>query len=56
MIGLNDGSVDAFFMADEYGFSSVGSWCYLREWVWNSRAKLCSITLGKTTAESHYMN
>ena len=30
-----------------YGFSSMGSWCYSREWVWNSRKKLCYIASGK---------
>ena len=30
-----------------YGISSMGSRCYFRDWVWNSRTKLCSIASGK---------
>ena len=29
-----------------YGFSSMGSWCYFRKWVWNSRTKLCCMFQG----------
>ena len=32
------------------GFSSIGSWCYSSEWVWNSRTKLCYIALGECNA------
>ena len=46
MIGLmrNDGSVDVFF--GQYGFISVGSCCYSRKWLWNSRTKLCCMATG----------
>ena len=40
-------SVDVFSKHGEYGFSSMGSWCYSREWVWNSRTKFCCIASGK---------
>ena len=48
MIGmmLNDGFV-VVFLHDQYGFSSVGSCYYSREWFWNSRTKLCSMVSGK---------
>ena len=48
MIGLmrNDSSVDVF-LHGQYGFSSVGSCCYSREWLWNSRTKLCCMATGK---------
>ena len=48
MIGVmcNDGSVDVF-LRSQYGFSSLGSCCYSREWLWNSRAKLCCMASGK---------
>ena len=48
MIGLvrNDGSVDVF-LHGQYGFSSVASCCYSREWLRNSREKLCSMATGK---------
>ena len=36
-----------FFLHGEYGFSSVGNYCYSREWLWNSRAKVCCMALGK---------
>ena len=35
----NGGFVDVFWHG-EYGFSSMGSCCYSREQVWNSRTKL----------------
>ena len=38
----NDGPVDVF-LDGEYGFISVESRCYSREWVWNLRTKLCYI-------------
>ena len=31
----------------EYGFISLGSWSYSREWVWDLRTKLCCIATGK---------
>ena len=40
MIGLNGGGSVDFFTHGEYGFSHRGSWCYSREWVWNSKTKL----------------
>ena len=42
----NDGFVD-FFLHGQYGFSSVGSSCYSRERLWNSRTKLCCMATGK---------
>ena len=47
MIGLmhNGGSVDVLFAW--YGFSSVGSYCYSSEWLWNTRAKICCMASGK---------
>ena len=42
----NGGSVDTF-LDDEYGFTSMGSWCYLRGWVWSLSTKLCCIASGK---------
>ena len=42
----NGGSVDVF-LHGEYGFSSVGNYCYSREWLWNSRAEVCCMALGK---------
>ena len=41
MIGLMMGML-TFFSHDEYD-STYRSWCYSREWVWNSRTKLCCI-------------
>ena len=41
-----------FFIHGEYGFSSMGSWCYSREFVWNLKTKLCHITSGKGTVSS----
>ena len=41
----NGGSVGVFYAW--YGFNSMGSWCYSREWVWNSRTKLCCIVSEK---------
>ena len=46
----NDGSANASFKSGEYGFISIGIWCYSREWVWNSRTKLCCIALGECDA------
>ena len=40
-------SVDVFSKHGEYGFSSMGSWCYSREWVWNLRTRFCCIASGK---------
>ena len=37
-------------MHSESGFSSMGSWCYCREWLWNSRKKLSWITFGEWNA------
>ena len=34
------------FTYDEYGVSSMGSWSYSYDLVWNLRAKLCCITSG----------
>ena len=42
----NDGSVDVS-LDGEYGYISVGSRCYSREWVWNLRTKSCCIASGK---------
>ena len=39
--------LSTFFSHGEYGFTSVGSCCYLREWAWDSRTKLCCIASGK---------
>ena len=38
------------FKNGEYGFSSIGSWCYSRKWVWDSMTKLCCIALGECNA------
>ena len=46
----NGGFVDVSFTYDEYGFSSMGSWCYSAEWIWNSRKKLCFIASGEWNA------
>ena len=48
MIGLmhNGGSVDVLF-ACEYGYCSVESYCYSREWLWNARATICCMASGK---------
>ena len=46
----NGGSADVSSMHSESGFSSMGSWCYCREWLWNSRTKLCWITFGEWNA------
>ena len=35
------------FFDGEDGFTSMGSWCYSRGWVWNLRTKLCCIASGK---------
>ena len=43
----NGGFIDVFFTHVWHAFSSIGSWCYSREWVWNSRTKLCCIASGK---------
>ena len=46
-----------FFTHGEYGFSSVGSWDYSREWLWNSRTKLCCIASGSEVSERfHHRN
>ena len=42
-------SVDVF-LHGEYGDSSVRSYCYSREWLWNLRTKLCCIASGKRNA------
>ena len=34
--------VDELFLVF-YGFSSMGSWCYFKKLIWNSRTKLCCI-------------
>ena len=36
-----------FFTHDEYDFSSMESWCYIREWLRNLRTKLCCIASGE---------
>ena len=36
-----------FYLHGEYGYSSVGSYCYSREWLWNTRAKIGCMDLGK---------
>ena len=36
-----------FFLHGQYGFSSVGSCCYSREWFWNSRTKLRCMATAK---------
>ena len=36
----------------EYGFISLGSWSYSREWVWDLRTKLCCIATGKWNVSS----
>ena len=48
MIGLmrNDGSVDVF-LHGQHGFSSAGSCCYSKEWLRNSRTKLCCMATVK---------
>ena len=48
MIGLmyNGGSVDVLFAW--YGYYSVESYCYFREWLWNTRAKICCMASGKS--------
>ena len=38
----SDGSID-IFLDVEFGFTSMGSWRYSREWVWNIRTKLSYI-------------
>ena len=43
----NGGFVDVFLMHGEYGFISLGSWCYSSELVWYLRAELCCIASGK---------
>ena len=35
----NGGSVDVL-LHGEYGYGSVESYCYSREWLWNTRAKI----------------
>ena len=42
MIGLT-AAPPMFFSNGEYGFTSIGSWCYSMGWVWNLRTTLCSI-------------
>ena len=42
MVVLFDVSLDG-----EYGFTSMGSWCYSRGLVWNLRTKKCCIASGK---------
>ena len=56
MIGLirNGGSVD-IFLHGEYGFCSMGVWCYSRKSVWNSRAKL-RLQGSKIPIGFHYRN
>ena len=34
------------FFYGQYGFVSVGSYCYSREWLWNPRTKLCCMAAG----------
>ena len=41
----NGGSVDALFAW--YDYSSVESYCYSREWLWNTRAKIHCMASGK---------
>ena len=36
----NGGFVDVFFHT-WHGFSSMGTWCYSREWLWNLKTTLC---------------
>ena len=43
----NGGSLDVSFTHGEYGFSSMGSWCFSWEWVWNLRTKLCCTVSGE---------
>ena len=49
----NGGCVDVLvasvvsFTYDEYGFSSLGSWSYSREWIRYLRTILCCIATGK---------
>ena len=45
--GANGGSADVFFTYSEYGYSSMETWSYSREWVWNLRMKLCCIASWK---------
>ena len=40
-------SVWLFFLDDEYGFTSIGSWCYSRECVRNLSTKVRCIASGK---------
>ena len=47
MIGLMLVYVDVLFTCGECGFSSLGSWPYSREWVWNLGTKGCCIASGK---------
>ena len=47
IIGLMVVLLTFFFLNGEYGFTSMGSWCYSTEWVWNLKKKLCSIASGK---------
>ena len=40
-----------------YGFNFMGNWCYFREWVWDSRTKLCYMLQGsEISAEFHSRN
>ena len=42
-----DGDSVDVFLNGEYGFTSMGSYCYYTEWVWNLLTKLCYIASGK---------
>ena len=35
------------FLDGEYGFTSIRSWCYSRECIWNLRIRLCCIASAK---------
>ena len=35
------------FLDGDYGFTSIGSWCYSMGWVWNLRTKGCCMASGK---------
>ena len=43
----NGGSVDVSFLHGDFGYSSVGSYCYSREWFWNSKTEICCMAPGK---------
>ena len=36
-----------FYFHGEYGYSSVGSYCHSREWLWNTKAKICCMASRK---------